>query len=83
MNKYLGKKKKKGGVWNSVRWQTGLKATLLAVEEGCPLNNNHCYTSKTFPHPLAIFTQAFICSLNRTALAKRLEDIISLLAPVI
>lgn len=51
--------------------------------EGRPLNNNHRYTSKTFPHPAAVFTRAFICSVNRSAAAKRLEDIISLLASVI
>lgn len=82
MNKYE-EEKKNGEVWNLARWQTGLKATLSAAAEGCSLNNNHCYTSKTFPHPLGIFAQAFICSVNRAALAKRLEDIISLLAPVI
>lgn len=89
IDKWINRRKR---VWNLARWQAGLKAILVAVvggwwegEGGCPLNNNHCYSSKTFPHPLAVFflTQAFICSVNRTALAKRLEDIISLLASVI
>lgn len=59
IDKWINRRKR---VWNLARWQAGLKAILVAVVGGwweggggCPLNNNHCYSSKTFPHPLAVF----------------------------
>lgn len=82
-NAFESAKKKKKKIPGEDDRQMDLKATLLAAVGGCLLNNNQHYTSKTFPHPLTIFYPSFYLLSQPHSTSRRLEDIISLLAPVI